>query len=300
MKLLRDFLLVNTPDTVDGTPRRTSAWLLLDLVRRGVRVDDEAAIRRAFYHRQLQGNKIYKQSGEIIDRWRVYQANELCHVALEVWLNAVALKVDTYTSGGAPSVVINDLLGVAFKTEELRGSWKAWATAVGNVSVAEEEALTESVLLALRDLNVAQESTALQGAIKVLAILWMRWGNGAGTVRERLQHHAGVRGRSLAQVLTSFDLRAEREARRVVAEVLQEHVVEGHLNVAARKLAASDKFTYRFFLSDGVLSDGTSTNYGFTNPRLRNLGRFLRDAKLCMDDALSMAGERFLDDYKPA
>jgi hypothetical protein len=101
-------------------------------------------------------------------------------------------------------------------------------------------------------------------------------------------------------VLVSFDACAASDARQTVAEVLQEHIVESHLIIAARKLAASDKFTYRFTLSDGVLSDGTSTNYGFTNPRVRNLARFLRDAKLCIDDKLTAAGDRFLDENKPS
>jgi hypothetical protein len=82
--------------------------------------------------------------------------------------------------------------------------------------------------------------------------------------------------------------------------VLQEHVVENHLTIAARKLAVSDKFTYRFLLSDGMLSDGITTSYGYTNPRLRNLARFLRDAKLCDGDTLTSAGEKFLDENKPA
>ena len=300
MRLLRDFLLANVPDTVDGTPRRSTAWLLLDLVRRGVSLDDEAAIRRAFYHRMLPRNRPYNQTGQIIDRWRVYQANELCHLALEVWLNAVALRIDSYAVGVTPEKVIGDVITGAFEARELQGSWQDWATAIGKADLAQEEEITELVLQALGDLELAQEKTVLQAAVKLLAIVWARWGGGEGGVRKQLQHYAGVGGRSLTQVLASFDAYAARDAPAAVSVVLQEHVVESHLTIAARKLAASAKFTYRFTLSDGVLSDGTTTNYGYTNPRLRNLGRFLRDAKLCIEDSLTAAGEKFLDENKPA
>jgi hypothetical protein len=300
MRLLRDFLLANALDAMDGTARRSSAWLLLDLVRRGVSLDDEGAIRRAFYHRLLPGNKPYDQSGQIIDRWRIYQANEQCHVALEIWLNAVALKIDSYSEGVAPAKVIDDLISGAFKSRELRGTWHDWASVASTANVAQEEKLTEVVLQALRNLDHAQENIVLQAAISLLAILWVRWSGGAGGVRDGLQRYSEVSGRSLANVLASFDACAASEARMAVAEVLQEHIVESHLIIAARKLAGSNKFTYRFTLSDGVLSDGISTNYGFTNPRLKNLGRFLRDAKLCMGDTLTAAGEKFLDENKPS
>lgn len=300
MRLLRDFLLAKSTDTADGMARRSSAWLLLDLVRRGVSLDDEPAIRRAFYHRMLPDNKQYSQSGQIIDRWRIYQANEQCHVALEVWLNAVAMKIDGYPEGVTPGKVIGDLISGAFGPRELKGTWSEWATAASSTSVSQEVDLTESVLQALRNLVLAHESSVLQAAIKLLAILCVRWSSGAGGVREGLQRYAGVGGRSLAHVLASFEARAATEARAAVGEVLQEHIVESHLIIAARKLAGSDKYTYRFTLSDGVLSDGTSTNYGFTNPRLKNLGRFLRDAKLCVGDTLTTAGEKFLDENKPS
>ncbi len=300
MRLLRDFLLANTPDSVDGMPRRSSAWLLLDLVRQGVSLDDETAVRSAFYHRVLPGNQPYNRSGEIIDRWRIYQANEQCHVALEVWLNAVALRIDSYATGVSPGKVIGDLISGSFKARELQGLWRDWATEVGKASVAHEEELTVLVLSALRNLDLAQEKTVLQAAIKLLAILCDRWSEGAGGVRDGLHRYAGLAGRSLAQVLTSFEACAGGDAYTALAEVLQEHIVESHLTIAARKLAASNKFTYRFTLSDGVLSDGTSTNYGFTNPRLRNLARFLRDAKLCIGDMLTPAGERFLNENKPS
>jgi hypothetical protein len=300
MRLLRDFLLANQPEPVDGTPRRSSAWLLLDLARRGISLDDEDGIRRAFYYRMLVGKNPYRQTGEIIDRWRVYQANEICHIALEIWLNAVALMVQKHQGSIAPSVVIGELVAGAVKARDIQGSWRAWAARNATPDVNAEEALTLTVVQALRRPDEPPESSALHAATKLLANLWFKWGNDTAGVRKSLQYYAGVSGRSLSHVLASLDLRADGDARSAILGVLQEHVVENHLIIAARKLAVSDKFTYRFLLSDGMLSDGITTGYGYTNPRLRNLARFLRDAKLCDGDTLTSAGEKFLDENKPA
>jgi hypothetical protein len=300
MRLLRDFLLAAKTEPVDGVPRRSSAWLLLDLARRGISLDDEDAIRRAFYYRMLADKKPYRQEGEIIDRWRTYQANELCHIALEIWLNAVALRVEDYPGGVLPANVTGELVAGAFKTGEMRGSWRVWAKQLDSLDVNKEETLIATVLQALRRPDEPPAGSDLQAATKLLANLWVKWGDGTAGIREGLQYHAGVSGRSLSHVLASLDSRADGDARTALAGVLQEHVVENHLIIAARKLAASDKFTYRFLLSDGMLSDGITTSYGYTNPRLRNLARFLRDAKLCDGDTVTSAGEKFLDENQPA
>jgi hypothetical protein len=300
MRILRDFVLANVPDTVDGNPRRQSAWLLLDLLKRGVSPDDELSIRRALYHRSLPNGTLYPVSGKTIDLWRVYQANELCHVALEVWLNAIAYGVDTYQRPQSPRKILRDLVTNTFDSQKIARPWREWAADLRKAGVKGQEKLAEQVLEALRDLSDVQQKSALQAAAELLALLWLRWTTGENGVRNALLTYAGIGGRSLAHVLESLDSHAESAAGQCLISVLQEHIVEGHLGIAGRKLAASDKFTYRFMLADGALSDGVVTDYGYTNPRLRNLARFLMDARLCTDDEVTSAGERFLDENKPS
>ena len=300
MRMLRDFVLANVPDTIDGNPRRQSAWLLLDLLRRGVSPDDELSIRRALYHRSLPNGAAYAVSGKTIDLWRVYQANELCHVALEVWLNAIAYGVDTYQRPQSPRQILRDLTANTFDQQMFAQPWCQWAAGIRDAKIKQQEKLADDVLEALRDLSDVQQKSALQAAAELLALLWLRWATGENGVRAALLKYAGIGGRSLAHVLESLDSHADSSAGQCLISVLQEHIVEGHLAIAGRKLAASDKFTYRFMLADGTLSDGVVTDYGFTNPRLRNLARFLKDARLCTDDGVTAAGERFLDENKPS
>jgi len=300
MRLLRDFLAAKSPDLLDGTARRSSAWLLLDLAQRGVSLDSEKDIRRAFYYRLLPGDKPYQQAGDTIDRWRIYQANELCHIALEAWLNAMAGGIRERVEGVAPAQLVYDLIDGTFEPYDLARPWREWAQKVSEMSIDQEEQLTETIHRALGNLKRAFDEGVLEAATKLLAVLWVRWSSGQHGVRAGLAKYGGVNGRSLAGVVSSFDDCADVETRAALARVLQEHIVEAHLHIAARKLAASDKFTYRFMLSDGLLSDGVLTNYGYTNPRLRNLARFLRDAKYCDGNVVTAAGQKFLNENKPA
>lgn len=300
MRILRDFLLANVPDTIDGSPRRQSAWLLLDLLRRGVSLDDERSIRRALYHRSLPNETSYARNGKTIDLWRVYQANELCHVALEVWLNAIAYGVDTYQRPQSPRKILADLVATTFDPQKIAKPWRQWAAGLRDLGIGQQEQLADRVLEALRDLSDVQQKSALQAAAELLALLWLRWTTGENEARKGLLKYSGIGGRSLAHVLESMDSHADSPADKCLIGVLQEHIVEGHLGIAGRKLAASDKFTYRFMLADGALSDGVVTDYGYTNPRLRNLARFLKDARLCTDDGVTAAGERFLGENEPS
>ncbi len=284
MELLRDFLLANTPDIDGNTVRRSSAWLLLDLLRHGVSLDDEAAIRRAFYHRTLPDGTPYLQTGRTIDRWRAFQANELCHIALEAWLNAITDKVRAH-QGLPPDVLITELISKALPNV-VRGSvWRFWAADAGTATTDDEDKLIQTVLEGLWDQNRAQDTKVLKSAVRLLAILWVRWSHGSMGVRDEIAQFAGSNGRSVNTAIT---------------EALRRHVVLEHLAIAGRKLAASGTFTYHFTLADGLLSNGTPTTYGYTNPRLRNLWRFLRDAKLCDGDKVTPVGLSFLNENQPA
>ena len=53
MKLLRDYLLAMDEGHGSGIARRSSAWLLLDLLWLGIIGDDEPGIRQALYNRKL-------------------------------------------------------------------------------------------------------------------------------------------------------------------------------------------------------------------------------------------------------
>ena len=133
----------------------------------------------------------------------------------------------------------------------------------------------------------------------LLAVLWARWGGGDGGVQGAIQKHAAKSGKSLTGVIRTFDSQRKSTCQKAFTQVIRRHVVSDHLAIAGRKLAASGTFTYHFTSADGVLADGRIASYGYTNPRLRNLVRFLHDAGMHDENGLTHGGERFLHDYQP-
>lgn len=302
MRLLRDFLWPKSLDAPGSKARRTSAWLLLDLARKGVSIFDETALRRAFYQRALPNGKPYRPGGKIIDRWRAFHANELCHIALEVLLNAMTAALLRQVLGIDPGKLVGDLVKSAIPAKERKMAWAEWAAAATDGAPDAEDALSREVLDGLKRYEErAEDPTVLLAAAKLLGVLWHKWSAGAKHVREEVGRFSVRSGTSLAGVLSTLKDASSPTVDEALAAVVRRHVIAEHLAIAGRKLAISGKYTYRFVLEDGALSDGWITEYGYTNPRLGNLATFLADAKLVdTDGGVTVTGLSLLNDFQPA
>lgn len=299
MRMLRDFLWAEHPDASGDTTRRTSTWLLLDLAKRGVSIDEERLVRQALYQRTLPDGKAYPVRGQIIDRWRAYQANELCHIALEAWLNRIAAGL--LTEPVAVRTLLDDVIASVLPAAVRKTPFAKWAAAAREQSPSAEEELGAVVLQALqRPDKSASKPEVLLDAAKLLAALWTRWADGADGVRDEVARFVVHGGGSLAGVLATLSGHQDSTTSQALTATLRRHIIEGHLSIAARKLATG-KLTYRFLLEDGSLSDGWVAPYGYTNPRLGNLAQFLVDAKLVdADGALTPTGRKYHDAHQPA
>lgn len=300
MVLLRDYLLAANQEQGSGTARRSSAWLLLDLLRRGIAAEDEASIRRAFYNRKLPDGSLYATTSQTLDRWRAFQANELCHISFEALFNGLLAELRDDPLGVEPRLLVAKLLECVLSEVEVQGqTWEEWATTTGSEFAGTEESLAQRVLSSLNDPQHASSADGLSSALQLIATLWFRWGQKDRSVRETIQHYAGSGGRSLSGVLRSFDIQSAQPVEQAMHDVIRRHLITDHLAIAGRKLANSGTFTYHFTLSDGVVSDGRLAAYGYTTPRLQNLIRFVRDADLYDGTAVTQAGARFLNDSQP-
>jgi hypothetical protein len=300
MELLRDYLLAARQEHGSGTARRSSAWLLLDLIRLGIDANDQTAIRRAFYNRKLPNGSTYAAPGVTLDRWRAFQANELCHISFEALFNGLLAKSQDDPLGVDPHLLIGELLDPILSALKIEGqTWGEWATEAGSGFAESEESLAQDILSSLGDPRQASSLDGLSSALQLIATLWFRWGSDGRSVRDTIQHFAGSGGRSLAGVLRSLDNQAAQTVEKAMRDVIRRHLITDHLAIAGRKLASSGTFTYHFTLSDGVVSDGRIAAYGYTTPRLQNLIRFVRDAGLFDGMAVTQAGARFLNDSQP-
>ena len=300
MSLLRDYLLATNDIGGRGAARRSSAWLLLDLARRGVSVDDESGVRTAFYNRRLPDGSGYEVSGLTIERWKAFQANELCHIAFEAILNGLLRELEKYPLGLEPNLLVKNLLEPVLSRVRADGRvWNDWASEIGAEFAGSEERLAKQILPALGDLQQASSQDALSRALQLIGTLWHRWAGPDTSVRDLISGHADRGGRSLAGVLGTLDAKASNTVADAVTQTVRRHLIADHLTIAGRKLAASGTFTYHFTLADGIISDGRLTTYAYTNPRLKNLARFLRDANLIEGTTVTAAGARFLSENQP-
>lgn len=301
MVLLRSFLLAEREEQISsGNTRRASCWLLLDLLSKGVAANDEASQRRAFYNRALPSGAVYAPPGRTAELWRAYQANELCHIALEALLNALVARLQDKIAGEDPEALITEVTEPIFLTLGAGESiWVDWATEIAAEMSGEEDALASSVLANLADESLALDAKGLESAVLLLAVLWARWRDEGFEVRDTIQRFAGRTGRSLAGVISTLSAQARASSKEALGQMLRRHVIADHLAIAGRKLAASGTFTYHFTSADGVLADGRVAPYGYTNPRLQNLIRFLRDSGMHDGQSITAIGESFLHDCQP-
>lgn len=302
MKLLRGYLLCERVGTEASKERRQSAWLLLDLMRQGVDANAGIAIREAFYNRRLPDGTAYGQAGATIDRWRAFQANEFAHIALEALLNGLlSLQIHTFPNGVGPEALIREFLERVEPSALLSGrTWMEWALERGTELVGQEEALAAILLPALQSPDaLAADVEVWSAAISLIGVLYARWSSGEGGVRDTVERAAAGGGKSIAGLLRTLRDRETESAIEAMVFALRRHVIADHLAIAGRKLSASGTFTYHFTLADGVINDGRLSAYGYTTPRIANLVRFLRDARLCEESEVTTDGLRFLNDHQP-
>lgn len=299
MALLRDYLLAKNPDDgKKGDARRSSAWLALDLIRHSVPINNDHDFRRAFYNRVLPDGTPYDAEGEIIDRWQAFQANEFCHIALEMLLNGLlSWQLKKYPDGLDPRSLILDFLNGFLP--EATGSFENHARAISGEYSGREEELSAAILPALLVTAQSGDRDALTAAVNLILTLWGRWSEPENRVRKTIGHYAGERGKSLAGALRTLDKHAGKPVPEALHELIRRHILADHLAIAGHKLSGSGTFTYHFTLADGLLADGRPGIYGYTNPRMGNLIRFLEDAGLCRDGIVTADGEKFLNDNQP-
>lgn len=287
-QLLKQFLQGSRTDDPTAEARRISLRNVLAVVSDS---NGEFDLRRELY---VQSGSLGGLSSgvENLTRWRAYFLNEFCHIALEVWLNAIVGVSNDVAEPTTVEAIAASLATLA--VSDGNASTEKLAASIALKSLGEEHALG-AVLLAAASVKKMPETSAVTGSTQLILSLWLRWRE-ASQVRDEL-HQETVEGRSVEGVFRFLDLNSAENARLTVAKLIKKFVVSNHLTIAGQKLATGGRFTYRFTLDDGCLVDGEFGEYTYTQPRIANLLTFARDAHLVDEETgvITTAGAEFLN-----
>lgn len=287
-RLLKVFLQGGHADDPTAEARRISLRNVLAVVSDS---KGEFDLRRELY---VQSGRLSvpSQGGDNLTRWRAYFLNEFCHIALEVWLNAIVGLSNQMVEPTSVEALAATLAALAVNDET--ASTQTLAARLALKRTGQEHDLGAE-LLAVASVNNRPEASAIAGSTKLILSLWIRWRDNA-LIREELLQET-VEGRSVEGVFQFLDLNSAANARLTIAKLIKKFVVSNHLMIAGQKLATGGRFTYRFTLDDGCLVDGEFGQYTYTQPRIANLLTFARDAHLINGEpgGLTAAGAEFLN-----
>ncbi len=284
--LLRVFLEGRRENDRTGPPRRTSLKNVLTVVA----VHANRLELRAGLYAQIWRSEGANVDGDNLNCWRAYFVNEFCHIALEVWLNAVV-----GVSNGNTALSVSEIAArIASKAvEKNSASVHASADSLALATFAEEDELA-SQLEDAASTKAMPDDQSITGAATMILSMWRRWRTDT-EVRTALAR-ATVEGRSAEGLFLFLDRAANTNVVEVITQLISKFVIANHLVIAGHKLATGGRLTYRFALEDGCIVDGEFGEYTFTTPRIFNLLTFARDAHLVdrASDTLTAAGKEFL------
>jgi hypothetical protein len=275
-------------DPTAAARRATLSNILTVVERAGIAEPDE--VRSELYVRRCFSQQLEPNSESNLDEWRAYMVNELCHVSLEVLLNALTSRVNS-AAAPTPASLADEIASTALGASHQSITLLEASRELKLDSLEEEHELGRELARVAASAD-APTDTEISNAATVLLSLWQRW---SGVVEvERALGPATIAGRSALGVFRLFNDLSGQSAAEAIATVVRKFIVSNHLLIAGHKLASAGTYTYRFIVDDGVLVEGVPAEYGFTNPRIGNLITFAHDAGLLSQGKLTPKGRAFL------
>ena len=287
-RLLKLFLEGGREDDPTSNARRITLRNILSII---AEEGSEFDLRRSLY---IQSENLREAPYAIsnLTRWRAYFVNEFCHIALEVWLNAL---VGLLNAAEEPTSV--ELLAVALAAKaQLDPEDSTFDLAQKQaLNSLEDEHNLGSELLTVASAKKTPEAESISSSAELILSLWRRWREDSA-VRDELAL-ATAEGRSAEGIFRFLDLHQDANALLTITNLIKKFVVSNHLMIAGQKLATGGRFTYRFTMDDGCLVDGEYGEYTYTNPRIFNLLTFAKDAQLVDPETglVTEEGREFLD-----
>lgn len=305
-KLYEDILFAHIrPKIPNDISRRLSLLLVLKIADQLKRSPSPEEVRWILYAGKDQSGRAFEPGAMALEaqteRWRIYQANDLCHVALECLLKFILDKLGDYPRGIAPSALI------AYCAEEITGTIKklpsSWNAFVAELQLAEnaydstfnesEWALASEIMAVRRAADYCSPEVAWK-ALTLLGLLHKRFRINAQAITEELQDLDLTAFHSLLTEGRYLDQCGDTPFAEIVTRIIEERVMRRHLWVALRKFQRQGDYTFLIETDDGLVRLRDKDGPVFTNPRLGPAVRFLRDIHLIDDGGLTPRGAEVL------
>ena len=296
-RLLREYLWGERETDPTARARRASLWNIMSIIKQ-TNLASANDLRRELY---VQDNTASPADSELttnLQSWRAYMVNELCHIALELLLNALAHCVNGNSASSIDKIAQHLVSAYLKQVSSQARPIADFAQEVALPDLLAEHELGHEISDIVKNNIEAPNAGDIDNAVKLLLSLWNRWGTDKEFVR--VLHSATVSGRSAAGIFEMLDRLANEPAGDALAALIRKFVISNHLLIAGQKLSSSGTFTYRFIVDEGQLVDGVPAKYDFTTPRIGNLIRFAEDARLLgADSEVTEVGKAFLRAVQP-
>lgn len=278
--------------------RRRTLLLILSLASRIEHLPKAAEVRWMLYKgRDLKGQSLSLPSDDLTRqrlRWRLYQANDLTHIAYETLLKYAVDLLEPYRSG----ITLQNLIGeeissIRASVAEWPSDWNSFVEQTVTDDPDLEEALCNACIADARSDRVASAGGAWD-ALKLLAVVYAR----ARSYEELIKSELGTLDPSLFRSLLSesrfLEEHAEAEFGELLHKLIEQRIIRRHLWVALKKLRHQGDYTFLIESDDGRVRLRVKDGPVFTNPRLGPAITFLKDIHLIDDNGLTDQGRKVL------
>ena len=250
---------------------------------------DAEELRWVLYAGQTQdGRPLEPGDGALAahcERWRIYQANDLCHVALEALLRFVLDALSVEPAGLPPRQLLEQL--VADMREASGPVPQSWRSLLDGIGLADnagdrarldsERSLADDIMRTARRASGFVDGETAFKAIRLLAALHKRSLEESWPLEAELGPFTNDAFHSLLSERAFLRQYENLGFWELVARLVEERVIRRHLAVAMRKLRQQKDYTFLIESQDGRLRRRKQDGPVYTNPRLQPAITFLKD-----------------------
>lgn len=291
------------PDDKDAHSRRLSLLLVLKITALLKREPSADEVRWILYAGQDQNRNPLQLKDSALEvqrqRWWVYQANDLCHIAFETLLKFTLDTLGKYSSGLPLDRLISDCIDrMTEATEHVPDSWEDLLrrTSLAENAFAPDDEISEFSLCTsiMKRAGRRGETDCTPEiawkAIELLAALHKRVLDEDHPVEEELGGRFESQAfQTLLTEIRFLNAHTDLPMRGLLSKIIELKIVRRHLWIAARKFQKGD-YTFLIESDEGRLRMREKDGPVFTNPRLGPAITFLRDVHLISGQGLTDYG----------